>query len=209
MADQNLEKRLAALEKGLAAAESRASKAEERVEELQKENKRLVAQHRSAVVQARAEISSLNSMRDLQPDAYFEDARERYEELKRETVKTKDGMRHYFSPGPSYVRRGKNPPDVYYPPESIISIPADQDPSQTWLPTEVAGKDPKTGALIFVPKGSLNTTAQDLSDEPANQVDEGKKKGTNTEQNDKAAAERKRMAELGAGSARPSDNPVG
>lgn len=207
------EKRLAELEKGLKAAdkrakaaEDRAAAAEEKLEQTERERKRAAAQLHDVKVQARAELGRLQSMRDLSGPAspYEQDSREKYEELKRTTVKTKDGRRHYYSEAACYISDTGKPPFVYHPRESIVSLPADRDPSVTWKAVKVGGKDAKTGALIFVP---LETPAEAKEVDPSQEVEEGKVETfTNTEVNDRAAKKRAGNAQLGAG-APPKPTP--
>jgi hypothetical protein len=215
MADKDLDKRLAALEKGLAAAEDRAKKAEAANVALERELKQSKSAHRDSVTQLQAQVHGLNAMRDLTggPESpYSKDSSARYEELKKATVKTKDGRRHYYAEQPCYIADNGRPPYTFYPAESIVSLPADQDPSVTWRPVEVVGKDPKSGKLTFAIKGSMaEVTTEDV--DPGQQVDDGEKKPrgpTNKDFNDKRAAEAEKMAQMGAGApARAADSDVG
>lgn len=230
MSNPNLDKRLAALEKAVQAAEERAQKAEALARNIERENKRLRAQSQEQAVQSKQVISRMNTMRDLHADSasgYADDPRARRQELMRATVKTKDGRRHYYNGDAAcYVADHDKPPYIYYPKESIVSLPADQEPSVLWLPVEVVGKDPKTGAPIMAPLGSFKRVPEEPN--PAHQVEEGQV-FSNTELNERSARSRERAALTGPGApvaptpphadpepegenaegARPSDTEVG
>jgi hypothetical protein len=205
---KEIEKRLADLEKGLKAAEKKAKAAEDRAAaaeelaaKLEGDNKRARAQLHDVKVQARGEVGRLQSMRDLHSspsNPYEEDSRDRYEQLKRMTVKTKDGRRHYYSPLACYISDNGKPPFVYYPAESFVSLPADVDPSVTFEPVKVGGKDPKSGVLIFVP---IDTKADEKEYDPGQDVEEDPSgdQVTNTELNDRAAGKRAKNAQTGPG----------
>jgi hypothetical protein len=196
----NVEKRLAELEKGLKASTNRAKAAEERATAAERELKELKARSRDKVVELAAENRQLRTMRDLTgPESpYANDSRETYERLKRDTVKTRDGQRHYYTETDAYVN------GLYIKGDSVVSIPADQDPSVTWKPVKVGGKDAKTGALIFVP---IETELDDGKEvDPSQQIDDGGAPVTNTELNTRAAAGRQRAGQRGAG-APPAPTP--
>jgi Maltoporin periplasmic N-terminal extension len=206
-ADKDIEKRFAALEKRVKSAEARAESAEARAAELERSHKELKAHARDRQYELREENRRLNSMRELHgPESpYAENARDKYEQLKRATVKTKDGRRHYYSELASYVSDGPKGAATYHPPGSFISVPADQDPSLTWKPVKVGGKDPKTGALVFL---LLDDSVEEVEEDPSQQLD-GDAPVTNTELNRKAEQARLAKAQLGAGApAKPTPPPA-
>lgn len=215
MATPEMDKRLAALEKGLKAAEDRATAAEAKSAQLDKDLKRTKGALVDAQQQHRAQVGMLSGMRDLHDgpgrNPYENDTRETYDALKRETAKTRDGRAHYYSEGACYLSDNGKPPFTYHPRDSFISLPKDVDPSLTFLPVEIAGKDAQ-GKLVFVVKGKGADDSQKPDEEdPSNQP------VTNTELNARRAAGNQRMAAMGAGSApvpdapgsRPSDTEVG
>lgn len=198
MSQQNTEKRLAELEKGLKASAARAKAAEERAAAAELALKELKARARDQVVQLAGENRQLRTMRDLAgpTSGYDDDPRRKIAEMMRATVKTKDGQRHYFTDGDAYVNgvyiKGKDG-------GAVVSIPAEQEPSVTWHPVKVGGKDAKTGKLIFVPiEAELDA---DKEVDPSQQVDGDTP--TNTELNERAAAGRQRAARRGAGAPVP------
>lgn len=212
----NIEKRLAELEKGLKAADKKTKAAEERaasleakLEQAERDRKRTAAQLHEVKVQARAEVGRLQSMRDLASgpnNPYEQDSRDRYEELKRSTVKTKDGRRHYYAESPCFISDNGKPPFVYHPRESFVSLPADVDPSVTWKAVKVAGKD-KNGNLVFVPIETDLDGPKEV--DPRQEVAEDPSAGlpTNTELNAKAAKGRVAAAQRGAGAPPPKPTP--
>lgn len=213
----NIEKRLAELEKGLKASEKKAKAAEDRaagleakLERTELERKRTAAQLHDVKVQATAEIRRITSMRDLAGPAspYEQDSRERYEELKRTTVKTRDGRRHYYSELACYLSDNGKPPFVYYPKESFVSLPGDVDPSITFRAVKVAGKDPKTGALNFVPIETMLDGPKEI--DPAHEVaeDPSSEQPSNAEFNAKREKGREKAAQLGAGAPPKPTPPV-
>lgn len=186
---EQLAARLEAYEAAGQKAEERARKAEAKAEKLERELKETKAQTRNLVTEANAEMNRLRTMRDLtggKESPYAEDNRTKYEEMKAATVKTRDGMAHYYVPVASMVG------NTYVVADSFIAIPKEQDPSVQWLPVENAGKDAKTGKLLFRPVGVVKDVAN-LND-PAHQVDEDETP-TNTELNERAARKQREEAE--------------
>lgn len=210
------EKRLAELEKGLKAAEQRAKAAEDRaaaaeamVERTELERKRTAAQLHDVKVQATAEVRRLQSMRDLDGPGspYAQDSRERYEMLKRSTVKTKDGRRHYYAEAPCYISDNGKPPFVYHPRDSFVSLPEDADPSVTWKAVKVGGKDPKSGSLVFVPLETELDEGKEVDPRQEVAEDPGSEQFSNTDVNEKASSKRAKNAQLGAGSSAKPTRP--
>lgn len=202
MAD--LDKRLADENRALKA---RADAAEAKAKDTERENKRLKAQQRETVVDANRHIGALNSMRDLAQgpeNPFAEDATRKYEELKRTTLIDKAGNAYYFTDGPAHIN------GVYYvgaragtdqQKDFIVVMPKDQDPSVTFLPTELAGTDPKTGQPILRP---LGTGAKQAAALQARDSDAASQFITNSEINARQEQQRKDAAKLGPGAPLPT-----
>lgn len=186
---ESLAARLEAVEGAARSAEERANKAEAEAAKLKRELKEAKAQTRNLTTEANAEMNRLRTMRDLDGQGnspYAEDNRAKYEKMMHDTVKTRDGQAHYYVPVASMVGA------TYVVADSFISIPKDQFPSVQWLPVEAAGKDAKTGKLLFRPIGVVAEVAN--RNDPAHQVDESETP-SNHELNELAARKQREEAE--------------